>query len=277
MSSFSQKTTNCKERWIEEAWDQGCEEKFRAVMLVIEDYTSVSEAARVVGVTRQTLHTWINKFMKEGISGLVAVKPGPKIDYEARYQEASIVNKELQKENRTLQRRLVTLEAIHVFFTTLLEVIFDIVSPKYMRFSAIQKWRIVEVMRNLKEHGISIKEFSHITGKCYNTLLRWYNLAKGKSKEEALHVLKDKSSGKPGRRISDKVLEAILNCHRQYPHWGAKQISGHLKRLSPSVQVAQGTVASLIKDLTLIGLQIKNDAERYILLERRTSQPVWIS
>ncbi len=78
-------------------------------------------------------------------------------------------------------------------------------------------------------------EFSHITGKCYNTLLRWYNLAKGKSKEEAFHVLKDKSSGKPGRRISDTVV-------------GAKQISGHLKRLSPSVQVAQGTVASLIKE-----------------------------
>ncbi len=131
-------------------------------MLVIEDGL-ISEAARVVRVTRQTLHIWINKSMKEGISGLVAVKSGPKIDYEVRYQETYRVNKELQKENRTLQRRLVTLEAIHIFFTTLLEVIFDVVSPKYMRFSAIQKWRIVEVMRNLKEHGIPIKEFRGVS------------------------------------------------------------------------------------------------------------------
>lgn len=47
------------------------EQRYQAVMAVISDGLSVSQAAEKVGVSRQTLHTWLARYEAEGLDGLV--------------------------------------------------------------------------------------------------------------------------------------------------------------------------------------------------------------
>ncbi|MDT5351293.1 MAG: hypothetical protein QOH91_4580 [Mycobacterium sp.] len=47
------------------------EQRYQAVMAVIGDGLSVSRAAEKVGVSRQTLHTWLARYEAEGLDGLV--------------------------------------------------------------------------------------------------------------------------------------------------------------------------------------------------------------
>jgi transposase InsO family protein len=47
------------------------EQRYQAVMAVIGDGLSVSQAAEKVGVSRQTLHTWLARYEAEGLEGLV--------------------------------------------------------------------------------------------------------------------------------------------------------------------------------------------------------------
>jgi hypothetical protein len=47
------------------------EQRYRAVMAVIGDGLTVSQAAEKTGVARQTLHTWLASYEAEGLEGLV--------------------------------------------------------------------------------------------------------------------------------------------------------------------------------------------------------------
>ena len=46
------------------------EQRYRAVLTVIEDGLSVAEAAAKVGVSRQTLHAWLDRYAGQGLPGL---------------------------------------------------------------------------------------------------------------------------------------------------------------------------------------------------------------
>src|SRR2546429_298516 len=47
------------------------EQRYQAVMAVISDGLSVSQVAEKVGVSRQTLHTWLARYEAQGLEGLV--------------------------------------------------------------------------------------------------------------------------------------------------------------------------------------------------------------
>ena len=47
------------------------EQRYQAVMAVISDGLSVSQVAEKVGVSRQTLHSWLARYEAQGLEGLV--------------------------------------------------------------------------------------------------------------------------------------------------------------------------------------------------------------
>src|SRR3954464_15952415 len=53
------------------------EQRYQAVLAVISDGLSVSHAAQKVGVSRQTLHSWLARYEAEGLEGLGALAHRP--------------------------------------------------------------------------------------------------------------------------------------------------------------------------------------------------------
>jgi transposase-like protein len=47
------------------------EQRYQAVLAVISDGLSVSQLAQKVGVSRQTLHSWLARYEASGLDGLV--------------------------------------------------------------------------------------------------------------------------------------------------------------------------------------------------------------
>ena len=47
------------------------EQRYQAILAVIEDGLSVTEVADKVGVSRQTLHAWLSRYAVDGLEGLV--------------------------------------------------------------------------------------------------------------------------------------------------------------------------------------------------------------
>jgi transposase len=47
------------------------EQRYHAVLAVISDGLSISQVASKVGVSRQTLHSWLARYEAEGLEGLV--------------------------------------------------------------------------------------------------------------------------------------------------------------------------------------------------------------
>jgi len=46
------------------------EQRYQAVLAVISDGLSISQVAEKVGVSRQTLHSWLARYEAEGLEGL---------------------------------------------------------------------------------------------------------------------------------------------------------------------------------------------------------------
>ena len=46
------------------------EQRYQAVLAVISDGLSISQAAQKVGVSRQTLHSWLARYEEAGLEGL---------------------------------------------------------------------------------------------------------------------------------------------------------------------------------------------------------------
>jgi transposase len=46
------------------------EQRYQAVLAVISDGLCISQAAQKVGVSRQTLHSWLARYEAEGLEGL---------------------------------------------------------------------------------------------------------------------------------------------------------------------------------------------------------------
>ena len=46
------------------------EQRYQAILAVIEDGLSVTEVADKVGVSRQTLHAWLSRYAADGLEGL---------------------------------------------------------------------------------------------------------------------------------------------------------------------------------------------------------------
>ena len=47
------------------------EQRYQAVLAVISDGLTISQVAQKVGVSRQTLHSWLARYEAEGLEGLV--------------------------------------------------------------------------------------------------------------------------------------------------------------------------------------------------------------
>ena len=47
------------------------EQRYRAVLEVLEEGVSVTEVARRYGVARQTVHGWLRRYAEDGMGGLV--------------------------------------------------------------------------------------------------------------------------------------------------------------------------------------------------------------
>jgi transposase len=47
------------------------EQRYQAVLAVISDGLSISQVASKVGVSRQTLHSWLARYEAEGLQGLI--------------------------------------------------------------------------------------------------------------------------------------------------------------------------------------------------------------
>ena len=45
------------------------EQRYQAVLAVISDGLSISQVAEKVGVSRQTLHAWLARYVAEGLDG----------------------------------------------------------------------------------------------------------------------------------------------------------------------------------------------------------------
>jgi len=53
------------------------EQRYRAVLEVLEEGVSVTEVARRYGVARQTVHTWLRRYAEDGLGGLADRSPRP--------------------------------------------------------------------------------------------------------------------------------------------------------------------------------------------------------
>jgi transposase InsO family protein len=53
------------------------EQRYRAVLEVLEEGASVTEVARRYGVVRQTVHTWLRRYAEDGLGGLADRSPRP--------------------------------------------------------------------------------------------------------------------------------------------------------------------------------------------------------
>lgn len=53
------------------------EQRYRAVLEVLEDGTPVTEVARRYGVARQTVHEWLARYASGGLGGLADRSPRP--------------------------------------------------------------------------------------------------------------------------------------------------------------------------------------------------------
>jgi len=108
--------------------------------------------------------------------------------------------------------------AAAVFLDTLVRPLFSgALVEAYRRFTGPNKWRIVEAMRVLKAKGGRISEFSHLLGKSYRTLLRWYAKAAGRDGQEAIEALPDAYSGGVKTGYPDDIMAMVLELHREHP------------------------------------------------------------
>ena len=53
------------------------EQRYRAVLEVLEEGVSVTEVARRYGVVRQTVHAWLRRYAEDGLGGLADRSPKP--------------------------------------------------------------------------------------------------------------------------------------------------------------------------------------------------------
>jgi transposase len=74
------------------------EQRYQAVLAVISDGLSVSQVVEKVGVSRQTLHTWLARYEAEGLEGLVDRSHRP---VSCRHQMPAAVEAELLELRRS--------------------------------------------------------------------------------------------------------------------------------------------------------------------------------
>lgn len=260
MNSLQEINNISKSNLIEKLNSYGIYNVFYAIISVLCGKMTVTEGAALAGVSRNTFYDKINRVIKAIVKELIPGKPGPKNKEEdpqwakSEIERLRTENAELRKEIKGLKIENVQLSAI-IFF--LQKLIFDIgqqlmekVQLTYTRFTKEEKYQVFIYMNQVKELGGTIKEFSKATGKCYRTLISWFNAAKGLSEQDALKALADKSSATPkNNQLPLWIKQLIVKTKKKYQHWGCDQISKHLKRLKPKpVKVSTTTVWNVLKE-----------------------------
>jgi transposase len=76
------------------------EQRYQAVLAVIADGLSVRQAAEKVGVSRQTLHSWLARYEAGGLEGLVDRSRRPRSCPHQMSAEVEVVVLELRREHR---------------------------------------------------------------------------------------------------------------------------------------------------------------------------------
>lgn len=260
MNSLQDINEISKSNLVEKLNFYGIYNVFCAIISVLCGKMTVTEGAALVGVSRNTFYEKMNKVIRAIVKELISGKPGPKSKEEdpewakSEIERVKAENNQLRKEINGLKIKIVHLSAT-VFF--LKKLVFDIeqqlmekIQLTYTRFSKEEKYQVFVYMTQVKELGGTIKEFSKATGKCYRTLMSWFKAAKGKTEEEALKALADKSSATSKKnQLPLWIKQLIVKTKKKYLHWGCDQISKHLKRLKPKpVKVCTTTVWNVLKE-----------------------------
>jgi transposase InsO family protein len=238
----------CNTWWAARAEGKGVLELVMVILAVLTGAIGPSEAAAAMGVTRQTIHNKMRKMVLASVEALAGAQPGPRPLTKEKFDRLVAENKRLRAELSSARKRLACLEAALVFLGTLIRPLFSgALVEAYRRFTGPDKWRIVEAMRVLKAKGGRISEFSHLLGKSYRTLLRWYAKAAGRDGQEAIEALTDAYGGGVKTGYPDNIVTMVLELHREHPDWGPKKIAAAMADGPLGRRLAPNTVARIIK------------------------------
>src|SRR5881392_2507799 len=76
------------------------EQRYQAVLAVISDGLSISQVAQKVGVSRQTLHSWLARYEADGLEGLADRSHRPSSCPHQMSAEAEAAVLELRRQHR---------------------------------------------------------------------------------------------------------------------------------------------------------------------------------
>ncbi|CEP68091.1 Integrase, catalytic core [Moorella glycerini] len=230
----------------QEIISRGLDARWQLLIQLLTGQIAVTAAAQKAGVSRVTIYQWLSHFVMGALAGLTGQKPGPKVDWQARCRELEVENKALKQEVKRLKRQNVQAQAVISFLSVILKPLLGALNTAYRRFSAEEKWTILQHLESLRAQGGTITGFSQAVPKAYSTLLRWRKLVRGKTKAAALAILTDKTQAFAEPRLPAATRQAIVACHEQYPHWGAKQIAHYLGQ-KQGLKMSPATVHKVLK------------------------------
>ncbi|MBE3572856.1 MAG: DDE-type integrase/transposase/recombinase [Moorella humiferrea] len=230
----------------QEIISRGLDARWQLLIQLLTGQIAVTAAAQKAGVSRVTIYQWLSHFVMGALAGLTGQKPGPKVDWQARCRELEAENKALKQEIKRLKRLYTQAQAVINFLSAILRPLLGTLNTAYRRFSAADKWTILQYLESLRTQGGTIMGFSQAVQKAYSTLLRWRKLVRGKNKAEALAILADKTQAFAEPRLPAATRQAIVACHEQYPHWGAKQIAHYLGQ-KQGLKMSPATVHKVLK------------------------------
>jgi transposase InsO family protein len=246
MASIAASRLTGNKKLDQEIISRGLGARWQLLIQLLTGQIAVTAAAQKAGVSRVTIYKWIAGFVLGALSGLEGLKPGPKVDWQARCRELEKENKALKQEIKRLKRLYTQAQAVINFLSVILKPLLGALNKAYQRFSAEDKWTILLALESLRAQGGTITGFSQAVQKAYSTLLRWRKLVRGKTKAEALAILQDKTQAFSEPRLPEATRRAIVACHEHYPHWGAKQIAHYLSQ-KQGLKISPATVHKVLK------------------------------
>ncbi|BCV20792.1 hypothetical protein [Moorella sp. Hama-1] len=77
---------------------RGQEQKWQLIIQILTGCITITAAAGEAEVSRPTIYKWLTGFVLGALTGLEGLKPGPKVDWQARCRELEAENKALKQE-----------------------------------------------------------------------------------------------------------------------------------------------------------------------------------
>ena len=219
------------------------EREHRVILEALLGYITQVDAAKELGVSRQTIHHRMNRAAEGVRDSLARRKPGPKPQpTDPKAPGPSPREQVLIRENLCLQ-------ATKLLLLAWIQAAGLLLNLRHLRLPAEQKLSMVKWIHAFVAAGGSVKAFAEITGQDYGKLLGWRHETDGLSDEEALLVLTDKSSAVNRPKTPDHVVQAVVSLKRKHPSWSCRQIAHALgQRRRHPVQIGKSKVAEILRE-----------------------------